>query len=69
MLEYLYENPIVAVHDIMDLIGTTLPAANNLVIRMVDCDILCEITGQSRNRRFMYQDYIGLFPDEINLEI
>jgi Fic family protein len=64
MLEYLYEHPIVSVKEVEGLIGTTYPAANDLVARTVDCGILREFTGRTRNRRFIYQSYINLFLDE-----
>ncbi|MEI6310142.1 MAG: Fic family protein [bacterium] len=63
LLEHLYEHPIVSVNDVLGLIGTTYQAANNLVIRMVNSGILQEVTGQVRNRRFIYQSYIDLFHD------
>lgn len=63
-LEHLYEQPIVTVKQVQDWIGTTYPAANNLVSRMVDLDILHEMTGYKRNRRFLYRDYLDLFYDE-----
>jgi len=64
VLEHLYQNPIVSVTDVQQLIGTTYPAANNLVTRIVKHGILQELTGQKRNRRFIYMDYISLFHDE-----
>lgn len=64
VLEHLYEHPIVSVKDVRDLIGTTYTAANDLVSKFVGSDILQEITGQARNRRFMYRQYIDLFHDE-----
>jgi len=64
VLEYLYQKPIVSIADVKDLIGSTYPAANNLVTRLVEHRILQEITGQRRNRRFYYTDYIHLFHDE-----
>jgi Fic family protein len=63
VLEHLYEHPIVSVNDVQGLIGTTYPAANDLVGRMAEIGILREFTGQARNRRFMYQSYIELFHD------
>ena len=63
VLEHLYEHPIVSVAEVKSLIGTTYPAANDLVARMVDIDILHEFTGQARNRKFIYQSYIQLFSD------
>lgn len=63
LLEHLYQSPIVSTTDVKDLIGTTYPAANNLVTRLVEQGILQEFTGQKRNRRFMYVEYIRLFHD------
>ena len=63
VLEQLYERPILPVSDVQSLIGTTYPAANDLVARLVRHDILHEFTGQTRNRRFMYKSYIDLFHD------
>lgn len=64
VLEHLYEHPIVSVKDVQELIGTTYQAANELVSKFVDNAVLEEITGQTRNRRFMYRSYIDLFRDE-----
>ncbi|MFG0248819.1 MAG: Fic family protein [Phycisphaeraceae bacterium JB051] len=63
-LEHLYQHPIVTVNEVQDLIGTTYQAANNLVTRLVEQQIIREMTGQYRNRRFIYHDYLGLFRDE-----
>ena len=63
VLEHLYEHPFIAVGDVQTLNGTTYPAANNLVARMVDAGILHEVTGHTRNRRFGYNSYIDLFDD------
>ena len=63
VLEHLYEHPIVSVNEVRKLIGTTYPAANDLVSGFVDSRILHEITGRARNRRFMYKSYIQVFDD------
>lgn len=68
VLEHLYEHPIVSVNEIQDLIGTTYAAANLLVGKFVSSGILKEITGQARNRKFMYQTYIDLFRDNANVD-
>jgi len=60
-LKHLYQHPIIAVKDVQRLIGTTYPAANNLIARMVECGIVQEFTGHARNRYFRYQRYIELF--------
>jgi hypothetical protein len=64
VLEHLYEHPIVSVSEVRDLIGTTHQAANEWVSKFMDNRILEEITGQARNRKFMYQSYINLFLDD-----
>ena len=63
-LEHLYQQPIVTVKQVQNWIGTTYPAANNLISRMVELGILYEMTGYKRNRRFLYRDYLHLFHDE-----
>lgn len=64
VLETLYKRPIVSVNEVRDLIGTTYPAANQLVERMAQSGLLTEMTGQARNRLFQYAPYIRLFNDE-----
>ena len=63
VLEKLYAQPMVRVQHIQNWLNTTYPVANNLVTRLVDCGILTELTGQSRNRVFSYQSYLDLFQD------
>ena len=52
-----------------DLTAASFPSANDLVAKLVANGILREVTGQARNRRFMYQSYIDLFyePDSAEL--
>lgn len=66
VLESLFDHPIISVNDVPKLTGTTYPAANSLVSRLVELGILAEVTGYARNRRFRYAPYIALFtePDE-----
>ena len=61
VLERLYDFPIISVSEVQELIGTTFPAANNVVARLTERGILTEVTGQKRNRRFLYGEYVALF--------
>ena len=61
VLERLYQKPIVSVDDVRGITGTSFPAANDVVQRLVDIDVLTEITGRARNRRFRYDPYVNLF--------
>lgn len=61
VLEHLYRRPIVSVNEVQELIGTTYPAANELVARLTTLGIVSEFTGNARNRRFIYHSYTSLF--------
>ncbi len=61
VLEQLYEKPVVSVEDVRQITGTTFPAANDVVQRLVELEILKEMTGRARNRRFLYAPYVALF--------
>lgn len=63
VLEHLYQNPVMSINEVKSLIGTSYPAANQLVAKLVEQGILSEITGQARNRKFRYESYIGLFDE------
>lgn len=61
VLDQLYEKPIVSVEDVRGITKTTFPAANMLVGRLTEAEILKEMTGRARNRRFQYAPYVALF--------
>ena len=64
LLEYLYKSPLISVNEVMEITKTGYMAANNLVSKMVECGILIQDDGQSRNRRFRYKKYIELFNND-----
>ncbi len=64
VLERLYEQPIMSVNDVQDLLKTTFAGANAIVRRLVNLGVLREFTGQARHRRFRYDAYVRLFEDE-----
>lgn len=65
LLEYLYERPITTIRLVADRLGQTYAGANNLVSRLVELDILREMTQRERNRRFAYADYLSIFTDDV----
>ena len=64
VLESLYSRPIITVNNIAEMTETSFTAANQLMQKFVSYEILSEITGQTRNRRFRYDEYIALFAEE-----
>lgn len=61
LLLHLLQKPIVEVKEVQQATGLSFKAANNLVADFVQHEILEEITGQSRNRFFVFDHYLKLF--------
>ncbi len=62
-LDLLFERPIVSVSDVQARLGTRYPAAQGIVKRMVEADILRIATSYARNRKYAFGAYIDLFND------
>ena len=63
VLESLYLRPLITVNGVAELTGVTFAAASQLVKRLVEHGLLREVTGQARNRRFRYDEYVELFSE------
>lgn len=61
LLPQLFKRPVVAVKDVQGMTGLSAKAANDLIQAFVDKGILAEITGQQRNRLFVFHEYMTLF--------
>lgn len=61
VIYYLYKYPIVNPGYLVDEFGISKQTANSMIHELVKLKILTEITGQKRNRLFVFQDYINLF--------
>jgi Fic family protein len=63
-LERLYFRPVVTVRAVQDMTQVSFSNASKLVARFEELGILREMTGQRRNRRFKYAEYLALFTPE-----
>jgi hypothetical protein len=63
IVDALIARPMLGVKDIIELTGTSFPAANELAQRLVRAGILAEVTGNARNRRFRYAPYVRIHSD------
>jgi Fic family protein len=63
LISHLYEHPAVSIRQIMDVLGIQFNPARSLVARFMDMGILKEITGQRRNRLFLFERYFRIFAD------
>lgn len=64
LLDLLYESPIVHVNLVKGKLGLSFATADNLVDRFVEFELLEEVTGWQRNRRFRYTPYLTLFEED-----
>jgi Fic family protein len=61
LLQHLFVNPITDVAKVTAICNLSKKAANDLVADFVNAGILKEMTGQHRNRIFMFDSYVKLF--------
>ena len=61
LLQYLFKKPLVHVNQEKEITNSTYKTANDLVTEFVNAGILKEMTGQSRNRVFVFDEYLKLF--------
>ena len=61
VVRHLYGRPITDVKQVMALLGTTKNTAGALIADLVAHGVLRELTGQRRNRLFVFDDYVDLF--------
>ncbi|EIJ34788.1 Fic family protein [Thiothrix nivea] len=61
LMRHLYRKPVVDVKTVTDILGITPNTAGSLVEDMVSYGVLAEITGQRRNRLFVFREYLALF--------
>lgn len=63
LLNALFVRPVVRVEDVQNICQLSYKAANHLVSVMQQQGVLQEITGQSRNRLFVFSAYLEVFND------
>lgn len=67
LLDYLFVKPHVSTHDIVKHFQVTFQTAQTLINHFVEIEILREITGKKRDRRYSYWQYLGCLSEGINL--
>ena len=61
LLQHLFKKPVIHVNQVKELTNSSYKTANDLVTEFVNAGILKEMTGQSRNRVFLFDEYLKLF--------
>jgi Fic family protein len=61
LLDYLFEQPLVSVPLVEKRLDCSFVTANRIVEQLTALDLLREVTGWQRNRRYRYDPYLALF--------
>lgn len=61
IVEYLYNQPIIEVNKVGELLGKSNVTSYKLVSDLEKLDILVEISGTQRNKLYVFKDYLDLF--------
>ncbi|KKN00515.1 hypothetical protein LCGC14_1137070, partial [marine sediment metagenome] len=61
LMRQLYARPVIDVKWVTNILDTSTNTASTLIGDLVNYGVLVEITGQRRNRLFVFNDYLNLF--------
>jgi Fic family protein len=61
LLNYLFQKPVIHVKQAQVVTGMSFKSANDLISDFVNAGILKETTGQTRNRIFLFDEYLKMF--------
>jgi Fic family protein len=64
LMNFLYKTPQVTAADVAEALHISPATANALIQDFISLGILMELTGQRRNRLFLFQEYVKLFSDK-----
>jgi Fic family protein len=60
LLEKLFENPLVTINKVAELLGVSYPTASSVVNDFCDIGILRSSSQGQRNKRFSYFEYVNI---------
>ena len=61
LIDFLYKQPLISVNDIVKSLDISKPTANNLIKDFEHKNILKEITGNQRNKIYIFDEYITIY--------
>lgn len=61
LINQLYQTPITDAKFVSDFLQVAPSTANRIIKQFVGLDILIELTGYKRNRKFIFKDYFDIF--------
>ncbi len=64
LMKQLFQIPITDSKQVSELLHISASTANRLINDLIDLEILSELTGYKRNRKFMFKEYFKIFHTE-----
>lgn len=64
LLKQLFQIPITDSKQVSELLGISPSTANRLIKELIELEILSELTGYKRNRKYMFTEYFKIFHKE-----
>ena len=61
LIRHLFQNPIIDTKDVAEFLKVANSTANRLINKFVELNILSELTGYKRNRKFMFKEYVQIY--------
>jgi len=66
LMKHLYQSPIVNIKDVAEILDLKTNTASALVSDFVKYGVLHELTGNRRNRTFLFRDYVMIFSRQLS---
>ena len=66
LLIHLYQSPITDSKQVGKILNISPSTANRLISKMIELNILKEMTGYKRNRKFIFEEYFRIFNQRIS---
>ena len=66
LVDHLFLNPLVTIHEIRRLTGISHATAARLTKQLIELRILDEITGYARNQKFLYKEYFNILKEGVD---
>ncbi|MGQ1788336.1 MULTISPECIES: hypothetical protein [unclassified Saccharicrinis] len=62
-MELLYQKPLINPRTAIEITGLSAPTAYKLLSELEDLEILKEITGGKRKKKYVFSEYLRLFQE------
>lgn len=65
MVDQLFKTPAVYLSDVTEILRLTKPGAQNIIDKLIDLDIMVEVTGKKRGRLYLARGIVATYTRDI----